>query len=301
MLKRIHLGSLIGLFGLTFFIDVASAATLVDDRGHEVTVGHPPARIVSMSPHVTEMLFAIGAGDRMVGADEYSDFPQAARRLTRIGNSSRIDIERVLSLKPDLVIGWGSGNAASDVAKLEEFDIPVYITEIGSLDNIADQLISLGKLVGRPDAANEVAGRFRQRLGGLKARYAGKEHVSVFYQAWDRPLMTVNGRHFISDAIRLCGGVNLFPDLEPLAPTISKEAVVSANPQVIMADHPDNGEATLLSMWGHWRSIDAVKYGNLFTIPSDLIARPTPRILEGVAMICDALERARIKLERNRE
>lgn len=298
MLKRTCLNSAIGLVVLLLFIDVASAVTLVDDRGRQVTVAQVPARIVSMSPHVTELLFAIGVGDRLVGADEYSDFPQAAKQLTRIGNSSRIDIERVLSLKPDLVVGWKSGNAASDVAKLEEFGIPVYITEIGSLDNIADQLISLGKLVGSPDTANKVASGFRQRLAELKALYAGKKHVSVFYQAWDNPLMTINGRHFISDAILLCGGVNLFPDLEPLAPTISKEDVVSANPQVIMTDHPGNDDTTSLSMWGHWKTIDAVRYGNLFTIPSDLIARPTPRILEGVARICDDLEKARIKLER---
>lgn len=294
MLRR----SSIGLFILLFFIDVAAAVTLVDDRGHQVTVEWVPARIVSMSPHVTELLFAIGAGDRLVGADEYSDFPQAAKQLTRIGNSSRIDIERVLALKPDLVIGWESGNSKTDVAKLEEFAIPVYITEIGSLDNIAEQLISLGKLVGSSDTANEVAGRFRQRLGEMKAAYAGKKQVSVFYQAWDSPLMTINGAHFISNAIRLCGGVSLFPDLEPLAPTVSKEAVISANPQVIMTDHPDSDVAALLSMWGQWKTIDAVKYGNLFSIPSDLIARPTLRILEGVARICEALEQARINMQR---
>ena len=278
--------------------DVVHAVTLTDDRGHEVTLEHPPARIISLAPHVTELLFVIGAGDRMVGADEYSDYPETATHLPRIGNSSRIDIERVLSLKPDLVVGWSSGNAESDIAKLETFGIPVFITEVGSLNNIADQLISLGKLIGSSSAANEAAGGYHQRLEALRDKYAGKKRIPVFYQVWHRPLMTVNGRHFISDVIHLCGGINIFPDLEPLAPTISTEAVVVANPQVIIYGRSDGDDETMVSMWRHWTTIDAVKYGNLFGIPADLIARPTPRILDGVTLICDVLERARIKMER---
>ena len=121
--------------------------------------------------------------------------------------------------------------------------------------------------------------------------------VSVFYQVWDRPLMTVNGRHFISDAIHLCGGNSLFKDLEPLAPTISKEAVIAANPQVIVSGQASNRGSTLEEMWGDWKTLDAVKYGNLFLIPADLITRPTPRILDGVTMLCDKLEQARLKLD----
>ena len=288
--------------GLLFFIllaNIAQAVTLADDRGHQVILEHPPARIISLAPHVTELLFAIGAGDRIVGADEYSDYPEAALLIPRIGNSSRIDIERTLILKPDLAIGWASGNAGSDISKLEELGIPVYITEIGSLDDIADQLTNLGRLVGSPVEANAVAGGFRQRLSELRSKYSGKERVSVFYQAWDRPLMTVNGSHFISDAIHLCGGANLFPDLEPLASTVSKEAVVVANPQVIISGKSDGNHALMESMWEGWKTMDAVKFGNLFSIPSDLIARPTPRILEGVTMICDALEQARMNIRHN--
>ena len=256
----------------------------------------PPARIVSLAPHVTEILFAIGVGDMIVGADEYSDFPEQSLHIPRIGNSSRIDIERVIALKPDLVIGWSSGNAATDIARLEDFHIPVYITEIRSLENIAKQLTTLGQLVGSSRTAEGAAERFRQRMGELQKRYADKRRVSVFYQVWDRPLMTINGRHFISDAIHLCGGENLFPDLEPLAPVISKEAVVAANPQVIITGQSGEDIATLESMWGRWKTMDAVKYGNLFSMPSDLIARPAPRILEGVTLICEVLEQARTNM-----
>jgi len=280
------------------FINPAYAVTLTDDRGREVTLAHSPTRIISLAPHVTELLYAIGDGDRMVGADEYSDFPEAALHLPRIGNSSRIDIERVLSLKPDLVVGWSSGNAEADIARLEDFGVPVYITEISSLENIAHQLTRLGRLTGSSITANDTAGRFRQRLEELRRKYAGKVRVSVFYQVWDRPLMTVNGRHFISDAIQLCGGVSLFPDMEPLAPTISKEAVVAANPQAIITGRSGEDNSTMESMWGRWKTMDAVRYGNLFIIPSDLIARPTPRILYGVAMICDELEQARINMHK---
>lgn len=288
-----------GILYFIFSVDTVHAVTLTDDCGHQVTLDHAPERIVSMAPHVTELLFAIGAGNRIVGVDEYSDYPEAALHLPRIGNSSRIDIERVLVLKPDLAIGWSSGNADSDIAKLEGLGIPVYVTEISSLDNIADQLINLGRVTGGSVIANDVATEFRRRLRELRARYDGKERLSVFYQVWGRPLMTVNGKHFISDAMHLCGGTGLFPDLEPLAPTVSKEAVVVANPQVIITGRSDDNDALLESMWGEWKTMDAVKYGNLFSIPFDLIARPTPRILEGVEMICDDLEQARLNIHRH--
>jgi iron complex transport system substrate-binding protein len=282
---------------IVFLFNVAHAITLTDIRGHELTLAHSPLRIVSLAPNITEILFAIGAGDRVVGADEYSNYPEAAAQIPRIGNSARIDIERVIALKADLVIGWLSGNAPNDIAKLEQLGAHVYITEFSTLDNIADQFITLGKLTGNFDKAVELAAGFRRRLAELQKEYAGKMPVSVFYQVWDRPLMTVNGRHFISDAIHLCGGNSLFRELEPLAPTISKEAVIAANPQVIISGRANSHGATLKEMWGEWKTLDAVKYGNLFVIPADLVARPTPRILEGVTMICEKLERARVKLD----
>jgi len=295
MVKKIcQWAAILCLFSL---VEAVHAVTLTDDRGHEINLQTPPQRIVSLAPNITEMLFAVGAGDRVAGADEFSDYPASAAHITRIGSASRIDIERVLNLKPDIVIGWLSGNAASDIARLEDLGVPVYMTEITSLDNIADQLVNLGKLAGNDAGANAAAADFRQRLAHLREEYAGKLRVSVFYQVWDRPLMTVNGRHFISDAIHLCGGTSLFPELEPLAPTISKEAVIAANPQVIISGRSDSHDVSLESMWGDWKTLDAVKYGNLFVIPADLIARPVPRILDGVEMICDVLEQARNNLE----
>jgi iron complex transport system substrate-binding protein len=283
---------------LLVLAETAQAITLTDDRGHTLSIEHYPQRIVSLAPHITEMLFAIGAGNRIVGADEFSDYPAAAAQIPRIGSASRIDIERVIALNPDIVIGWQSGNAPSDIAKLENLGVPVYITEITSLDNIADQLANLGRLIGASDAAKLAATEFQQQLAQLRENNAGKLRVTVFYQVWDRPLMTVNGRHFISNAINLCGGTSLFREMEPLAPTISKEAVIAANPQVIISGKSGSDGASLESMWGDWKSLDAVKYGNLFVIPADLIARPVPRILDGVKMMCEKLDQARINMSK---
>lgn len=280
-------------FSLLLFVSIAYAVTLTDDRGRNISLGHPPERIVSLAPHVTELLYAIDAGDMLVGADEYSDFPEGAVQLPRIGNASRVDIERVLSLEPDLVIGWLTGNADSDIKKLEKLGIPVFVTEITSLDNVADQLIRLGQLIGKPVKAKEVAAGYRHRLQKLRAQYKEKTRISVFYQVWEQPLMTVNGKHFISDAIQLCGGNNVFSELQMLAPTLSKESVIAADPQAIISGRTPGNDSSLRSEWGSWQSMDAVKYDNLFSIPSDLIARPTPRILDGVVKICEALDEAR--------
>ena len=285
----LHLGALF----LLLFVNTTYAVTLTDDRGRKITLGHPPGRIVSLAPHVTELLYAIGAGDMLVGADEYSDYPGPAAQLPRIGNASRVDIERVLSLEPDLVIGWLTGNAESDISKLEKLGIPVFVTEITSLDNVAQQLIRLGRLTGKSVKAKEVAAGYRHRLQELRAQYAEKPRISVFYQVWEQPLMTVNGRHFISDAIQLCGGNNVFSKLQTLAPILSKEAVIAADPQAIISGRTPGNDTSLQLEWGSWQSMGAVKYDNLFTIPSDLIARPTTRILDGVAMICEALDEAR--------
>ncbi len=266
---------------------------MVDDRGQALTLDGPAARIVSLAPHVTELLYAAGAGDRVIAVVEFSDYPPDARRLPSVGNASRVDLERVIALGPDLVIGWKTGNNRGDLAALERLGIPVFVSEIGAIREIPQAIENLGRLAGTEAAAVVAADKFRTEYEALERRYAGRAPVTVFYQIWERPLMTINDRHFIADSIRLCGGVNVFADIEPIAPTVSVEAVIAADPAVIINSASDDRNAAQLEVWRRWRAISAVRDDQLYGIPSDLIARPTPRILEGVAQLCEILDIAR--------
>lgn len=271
----------------------ARALTLQDDRGADVSLDLPAARIVSLAPHVTELLFAAGAGDRVIAVVEFSDYPAAARQLPRVGNSTRLDLERIIGLAPDLVIGWQSGNDAGDLAKLDRLGIPVYVSEIAAIREIPRALRDFGRLAGTEQAADAAATAFEAELQRLTQRYSGRPPVTVFYQIWERPLMTVNDRSFIADSIRLCGGVNVFAAIEPIAATVSVEAVIAADPRVIINSASDERNREQLEAWRRWQVISAVRNDQLYGIPSDLIARPTPRLLEGVERLCRFLDRAR--------
>ena len=268
--------------------------TVVDDRGETVMLERPAQRIISLAPHVTELLFAAGAGEQVVAVVEFSDYPPAARDLPSVGNASRVDLERIAAQAPDLVIGWGSGNDRGDLVRIEaRLGIPVYVSEIAAIADIPQAIEALGRLAGTSGTAIAAANDFRARHDALRERHAGSTPVTVFYQIWERPLMTINDRNFIADSIRFCGGVNVFADIEPIAPAVSVEAVIAADPQVIINSASDDRNEQQLAAWRRWDSIRAVRDDNLYAIPSDLIVRPTPRILDGVGRLCEILDQAR--------
>lgn len=271
----------------------ASPITLNDDEGRTLALAAPAKRIVSLAPHITELLFAAGAGDRVVGAVAYSDYPEAARVLPRVGGYSAIDMEAVAALKPDLVIAWKSGNRDAHLERFAALDIPVFVNEPRSMSDVARSLEQIGILAGTADAANAAARRFRERRDALAARYASRPPVRMFYQIWDQPLMTINGKHLISDAMRLCGGTNVFGDLGQLAPRIGTEAVLAANPEVIVASGMGDSRPEWLDRWQKWTGLTAVARGNLFFIPPELMQRHTPRLLDGAERLCEQLETAR--------
>ncbi|BAL26431.1 cobalamin-binding protein [Azoarcus sp. KH32C] len=268
---------------------------LQDDAGQRIRLAQPARRIVSLAPHVTELLFAAGAGDRVVGAVDYSDYPPAARKLPRVGGYSNIDMEAVAALKPDLVIAWKSGNRDAHLDRLSALGIPVFISEPHSLDDVARSLENLGKAAGSDREGRAAADAFRQRKRELARRYADRPPVRMFYEIWDKPLMTVNDEHLISDVMRLCGGVNVFGKLDQLAPTIGVEGVLAANPEVIVASGMGEARPDWLDMWKRWPRLAAVTSDNLYFVPPELIQRHTPRILEGASMLCEQLDTARRK------
>jgi iron complex transport system substrate-binding protein len=274
-----------------------AAITVTDDSGATVTLSAPAQRVISLAPHVTELLYAAGGGAKVVGAVSYSDYPPEAKQLPRVGDNKALDLERIVALKPDLIVVWRHGNAQPQVDRLREMHIPLFFSEPHRLDDVAVSLTKLGQLLGTSPAADAAAAAFRQNIAKLRARYANRPPVSVFYQVWDQPLMTLNGEHMVSDVISLCGGRNVFAQLQPLVPTVSTEAVLAANPEAIVTAAPGatQPDTTLpqLSQWRAWPSLTAVANNNLFAIDGDLINRPAPRIAQGAKQLCEDLEVAR--------
>jgi iron complex transport system substrate-binding protein len=270
-----------------------AAVSAIDDSKRMVTLPEPARRIVSLAPHATELLYAAGAGPRVVGVSEYSDYPPEAKRLPSVGGVSSPDLERVLALKPDLVVAWSSGNSAAQIAKLRSLGIAVFESEPRDFAAIASSLERLARLGGSDAAAQSAAQRFRSRLDRLQRDYRQRPTVSVFYQIWRAPLMTLNGEHLVSAAIRLCGGENIFGGLPQLAPTVGIESVLQANPEVMIAsggakDDPFSG-------WRRFPGLAAVARGNLFIVDGELMNRASPRVLEGTEALCRQLETARAR------
>jgi len=271
----------------------ATPIALRDDTGREIRLAAPARRIVSLAPHVTENLYAAGAGPALVGAVDYSDYPPAAKRLPRVGGYNRLDLEAILKLAPDLVIAWESGNAPAQVDKLRALGVPVFVTQPNTMDDVARQLEQFGRLAGSETTARAAAAALRQRLTRLKADYQQRPKVKVFYQIWKEPLMTVGRPQIISRAIDLCGGENIFGHLDQMAPTVSLEAVLAANPEAIVATGMGEARPEWLDDWKRWPRLLAVQRGNLFHIDPDIMQRHTPRLLDGTEALCRALETAR--------
>lgn len=270
-----------------------AAVTVNDDLGNQVTLAQPARRIVSLAPHITELLYAAGAGDKLVGATNYSNYPAAARALPSVGSFAMLDLERVLALNPDLVVAWPSGNKPSQLARLREFGIPVYESQPSDFGMIADALEKLARLAASEKAGQAAANDFRTRWQALQTRYRGRAEVSVFYQIWDQPLMTLNGRHMVSSVLKLCGGRNIFAGLPQLTPTVDTEAVIAADPQVILS--PSDASGQPLERWRQYGRMQAVRNKHLYTVNADWLNRAGPRVLDAAEQVCGLLDQVRTK------
>jgi iron complex transport system substrate-binding protein len=270
-----------------------------DDAGSTITLAAPAQRVVTLAPHATELVYAAGGGAKLVGTVSYSDYPPAAQAVPRIGDNKSLDLERIAALKPDLIIVWRHGNAERQTDALAALHIPLFFSEPKHLDDIPTSLDALGTLLGTRPVADTAGASFKHEIDALRTRYATRAPVTVFFQVWDRPLMTLNGTHLISDVIRLCGGRNVFASLQPLVPTVSDEAVLAANPEAIVTTSrgatPADAPLPSLARWKAWPALTAVARGNLFAIDGDLLTRPTPRIAQGAAALCDDLDAARAR------
>jgi iron complex transport system substrate-binding protein len=266
---------------------------VLDDAGHAVVLDAPARRIVSLAPYLTELLYAAGAGDAIVGTSEFSDYPQTARDIPRIGGGAGLDIEAIIALQPDLVVAWQSGNPEGQLERLQVLGMTLFLSEPRQLLDVPGTLVRLGKLAGSEPVAQAAVRSFEARYRKLQQRYSGRPTVDVFYQVWRQPLMTVNGEHLISDVIRLCGGRNVFSDLPVLAPQIDIEAVLAADPAVIIVGTGGTSETAELQGWKRWPLLRAVARGHLYGVQRELLVRHSPRILDGAEQVCGILEKVR--------
>jgi len=267
--------------------------TGTDDRGRTVKLPAPAQRIVALAPSITELAYAAGAGDRLVGVARYSDYPAAAKGIPQVGDASRIDLERVLSLKPDLVIGWKSGNQVADIERLETLGFKVYIVEPATLAAIPQLLRVVGSLAGTVAIAQRAADEFERSITALRERYGGRPKVRVFYEIWHAPLMTVNGRHMISDVIRLCGGTNVFAGIATLTPVVSLEGVITVQPEVVLGGSSATTPDEFAAQWRSYEGFVRLRNVKAMFVDPDRIQRQTPRILEGAQTVCEHLEKIR--------
>jgi iron complex transport system substrate-binding protein len=270
------------------FMSTAAAA----DAATMNAPGQP--RIISLAPNLTEIAYAAGAGSLLVGTVEFSDYPAAAKSVPRVGDAWRVDPERVLELRPDVVLVWPTGTPATTISRLRSLGLNIVEVPTQSLADVPRALRQVGRLAGTLPAAERTARDFEARVAQQRAQYAQRQTLSVFIQIDDEPIYTVNGRHVISEIVALCGGRNVFADLPQLAPPISAEAVLAADPQVILST--DDTIANPLELWQQWPRMKAVRSGNVFKLSSDLVTRASPRLAQGVEVTCSALERARSRL-----
>jgi iron complex transport system substrate-binding protein len=294
-----------------------SSITVTDDSGATVSLERPARRIVTLAPSLTEFVYAVGAGEAMVGTVDSSDYPTAARDVPRIGDYQRLDIERILALKPDLVLVWQHGNSGREVAQLEALGLRLFRLEPKRLDEVAVAIEKVGRLTGFEVMGRQQADRLRADLAALRLTHAAQPTVRVFYQAWSRPLMTLGGGQLTNDVIELCGGRNVFADLSTPAPQVSTEAVVAARPEVILATRSSRQSRTpgaagvaggsapgmdgasraprdaSFAGWTTFASIPAVARGWMFLLPADELVRAGPRIAQGARSVCEALDAVR--------
>jgi ABC-type Fe3+-hydroxamate transport system substrate-binding protein len=245
---------------------------------------NPPQRLVSLAPSITELTYAAGAGDLLVAASAFSDFPEDAKKLPQIADAAGIHWERLLALKPDLVLVWESGTRAQDVQRLFDLKIPTLTLSVRKLDDLPRAIETIGLATGRTAIARVEALRIRQAIENTR-QPATRERVRVFIEISALPLMTVNREHVLSEIVARCGGENVFADAPTLVAEPSREALIARKPQVLLRPQskaPDPRAAYLP------QGIANPPISKFFT--PDWAFRPGPRLIDAMREICGALD-----------
>jgi len=288
------------LIALTLIISfshntLAKSFTVIDDDQYAVTFEKPAKRIISLSPHATELLFSAGATNQIIAAVNYSDHPPQAKTIPRIGSYKKIDLESVVKFKPDLIIAWNSGGHEQQISDLKKLGFKLYFSEPRSFEDVASNIINMGKILGTTEVANSNAAIYLKELKRLHKKYNNLKKLNVFYQVWNKPLMSINNGHLISKVIQFCGGHNVFGNVTIRAPKVGIESVIEKNPDAIIIGMSEDRK-DWVEPWYKWQSINAVKNKHVYSVNADLIVRQGPRILQGTSLVCEALDKVRNSL-----
>ena len=270
-----------------------AATAVTDDSGRRIILTGTPERIVSLAPGATEMLFAAGAGERIVATVEYSDEPPAAKRIPRIGDSTAVDIERLVALRPDVIVVWPRGGNPSQIEKIARLGFPLYHQQIDTLADLPDSLRRLGDLAETREAAERAARRVEAKLAELDRKYAHEAPLAVFLQVWNRPVYTVGGTQMMSDALRLCGARNVFADIREPSPAVDVEAVIARNSDVIVAVAPPGVASAWLAEWRRFPGLSAVRNDRLIAFEDQRLSRLGPSAVDATEALCEALDAVR--------
>lgn len=292
MLTLFRNGFLLRIFLVVLTSFVWHSATAqkptVDSSKHSV-----PQRIISLAPHITEMVFSAGAGDRLVGVVSYSDYPKAALDIPIIGGYQAVNIEKIIQLKPDLILAWKTGNRSSNIEQLKKMGFPIIYSKPQKLSDIAKEIRRFGQLFQTQSHANLMASQLEQTLQALESKQSQLKPVKAYYQIWNHPLMTINGKQFISQAMNLCGAQNIFSDLPMLVPEVNIESVMKADPEVILLGGLKKMQQGWLKDWQKWGMISAVKNAHIYRLQADTFQRPTARLINGIDSLCAIIDQAR--------
>ena len=269
------------------------ALEITDDLGQIFYLQKPAARIVALTPHAVELVYSAGAQQALVGVVDYSDYPEDAKKIPNVGGYAGFNIEAIFALKPDVILYWPEGNPVREIERLRKLKLPLFAINTNSFDDIARNLIQIGELTGRQAQSKKTAQDFLQKVAQLKKANAHKKTVRVFYQVWHEPILTQNKNSFISKLLELCGGENIFADLPMTSPQISVEAVLAANPEVILGSGVGGARPQWLDDWQRYPSLQAVKKQQIFHTHSDWMHRPTVRLLLGAQEVCGLLDKVR--------
>lgn len=271
----------------------SSHLSVVDFSGQEIVLDQPAERIIALAPHIVENVYSAGAGDFLVARVRYADFPPEVMTLPLVGGHHSYNLEAITKLKPDLILAWKTGVSEQFIHQIKRLGVPIYFDEPSKLEQVAKSIRDIGILTGREEAAEKTISDYQNKLSVLKDKHSDLAIVDVFYQVWDDPLYTINGKQIISDVLRLCGGYNIFSEAPIKAPIVTLESIISRNPEVIMTGNGKHNSQTVLEKWGKWQNLLAVKSNNLFEVDPDIVTRHTVRLLQGAEVVCDKLQIAR--------
>lgn len=293
-MHKLNFSSLLSTLALIFYWLLIQPNTVLANQQIEQSPEQQNyQRIVSLSPHLTELIYSAGAGDKLVGVVEYSDYPEEATEKPIIGRYNAINLEAIIKLQPDLIISWKSGNRIQDIERLKQFGFNVWQTDIEQLHDIPKIIQQIGHRSGTSLSANKQSQYLQSLIAQAKQQYSQRRPVKTFYQIWNKPLMTINNKQYISMAMQICGADNSFKNLPLLASEVSLESVLAAEPELILVGGEKSHQANWISEWQTYKTLNAVRNGQVYALDNDQYQRPTARLIEGLKPLCEVIDQAR--------